>query len=139
MEGRWGGGAGSPQVRRHKYAAPVRCLFLPVCACAQSCLSMCLFIRLFLCVFVCAHLLVCVCVCVSQQEQPKCVPLMSSCGRPPAKSQRLALVYTPPSMSPFLSLHFTFCSSNVSSSSSSSSSLPYCLSVCLSFFIICPC
>lgn len=41
----------------------------------------------------------------SQQEQPKCAPLMSSCGRPPAKSQRLALLNTPPPsspMSPFL-------------------------------------
>lgn len=101
---------GSPQVMKHKYAAPVRCLFLPGCACLHRaahpcvCLSACLFACL--CVLVYLSVRVCVRACrTSQQEQPKCIPLMSSCGRPPTKSQRLA-PSTPLPQCHLSSLHF---------------------------------
>lgn len=64
--------------------------YLCLCVRASVCLSAFLVVRLF--VLVCR---------TSQQEQPKCAPLMSSHGRPPAKSQRLALRSTPLPMSPF--------------------------------------
>lgn len=95
--------------------------YFNLCVCAEMSVRVSVYPPVSLCVSAC--------VCgTSQQEQPKCVPLMSSCGRPPAKSQRLALLYTPPSMSPFLPPLFTF-----------SCNPHHPPSPCLSFFIICPC
>lgn len=71
----WGG---SLQIMRHEYAAPGAYFYQAVRASVYPPLSL-----RCLCAPVCR---------TSQQEQPKSVPLMSSCGRPPAKSQRLSLL-----------------------------------------------
>lgn len=108
------------------------------CVCAW-CVFLCAFAGLSVCLS--ASLFACQCVPMyrtSQQEQPKCAPLMSSCGRPPAKSQRLALLSTPPPSSPMSPFLLPLLLSPLTPPPSLHS-LPHSLSVHLSFFIIRPC